>query len=353
MINDKSLKVSEFISKALFDPKTGYYRTKNPIGKNSDFITAPEISQVFGELTASYLLHIFSTKSGNISLVEMGAGKGTWLFDILSSIKKLADKNIPQAIDFFKRTEFHIIEINKALRKIQQERLKDFEINWHENFNEINQQLTTNNQQLFFISNELFDCFEIDQYIKTDIGWCERLVEEKDQKLQFITANFSQTSHKFVENILGVKKSEEAPFGAVFEYSQTAQDFMRNLCETLQKQGGIAINFDYGYFSNSFANTLQALQNHTKVSVLENPGEADITSHVNFAALDKIVKAFKLSSSLITQEEFLTSLGIEERRKILLKQNPKKADEINSAIDRLIKKDQMGELFKCHIIWKD
>jgi SAM-dependent MidA family methyltransferase len=242
------------MSEALFNPQTGYYRTKNPIGKNSDFITAPEISQVFGELLAVYLLHVASAKKTKIALVEMGAGKGTLFCDILTAIKKLSDKEIPQAVDFLERTAFHVIEINEVLQKIQKENLQEFQINWHQKFEEL--QLAPE-QEIFFITNELFDCFPIDQFVHTEIGWCERIINNKN----FTLAPFDKQIHDFVEKEIATL----APIGAVFEYSFAAREFMKQLCEALKTQGGIAINIDYGYIKNQFANTLQALKNHQKV----------------------------------------------------------------------------------------
>ncbi len=329
------------MSEALFNPASGYYRTKNPIGKNSDFITAPEISQVFGELLAAYFLQIASTKKSLIAFVEMGAGKGTLFFDILSSIKKLAAKNIPQAVDFLERATFHIIEIGEVLRDVQQKNLADFSVSWHENFENFVQK--NRDREIFFLSNELFDCFPIDQFVLTEIGWRERIVSDK----KFTLAPFEKKTHEFVEKEI----ASLAPIGAVFEYSLEARNFMTQLCGALKKQGGIAINIDYGYIKNEFANTLQALKNHQKCDVLENVGEADLTALVDFLALEKIVKNCGLNSSLISQAQFLTGLGIEERRKNLLTKNPSKTSEINSAIDRLIASDQMGDLFKCLIIW--
>jgi NADH dehydrogenase [ubiquinone] 1 alpha subcomplex assembly factor 7 len=344
------MKISHFTSRALFHPTSGYYRTRNPL---ADFITAPEISQVFGELIAAYLIdvtpHLLRGPKSKISLVEMGAGKGTLFFDILSTIKKLAEKKNPQAVDFLERATFHIIEINEVLKKIQQEKLKDFSVTWHESFDEfvvadpcVGLESVagrhTGRPLLFFISNELFDCFPIDQFVKTDIGWCERLIDSD----KFITANFDPEIHQFVQDLVQV----DAPFGAVFEHSSAAKNFMSQLCDALKTHGGIAINFDYGYVKTEFANTLQAIKNHQKVEVLKNVGEADITAHVDFSALEKIAKNYGLNSSIISQREFLISLGIEERRKIL-------PPSENSAIDRLVAMDQMGELFKAHIIWKN
>lgn len=317
---------------ALFNKTYGYYHTKNPIGKNFDFITAPEISQVFGELIAAYLLQIFSAKKDKISLVEMGAGRGTLFLDILQVIKNLAKNNNELAIQFIEKTKFHIIEINEILRNVQKEKLKEFDVKWHESFDEFLKEA----DRIFFISNEFFDCFPIDQFVKTDAGWCERLIDSG----RFITRNFDPKTNQFVQKLANF----DAPFGAVFECSESAQNFMIQLCETLKKKGGIAINFDYGYFKTEFANTLQAIKNHQKVNPLDNAGENDLTAHVDFGALDQIAQNLSLNSSLVTQREFLISLGIEERRK--------KLPEESSAIDRLIATDQMGELFKCHIIWK-
>jgi NADH dehydrogenase [ubiquinone] 1 alpha subcomplex assembly factor 7 len=374
-------KISDFINFALFDPSTGYYRTKNPIGKNSDFITAPEISQTFGELVAAYLLHIAATKEKSISLVEMGAGKGTWFKDILTSIQKLADKKITQALDFLERTTFHIIEINEVLAKVQRENLSEFAVKWHESFADfLNQpfdklRVTSSEtspsichpellkrypepvkgsdqqipKEIFFISNELFDCFAIDQFIKTADGWREKMVEKIDGKNQFTLAKFEQETHDFVES----KITSAAPIDAVFEYSKSARNFMAQLCQALKEAGGMAIIIDYGYAQTEFVSTLQAIKNHQKTSVLENVGESDITALVDFSALQKIAENFELSSSLISQREFLLGLGIEKRREILLqKKSTLEQKEINSAIDRLIDPNQMGELFKTLIIWK-
>jgi len=332
------MKISQFMRQALFNEADGYYRTKNPLGKNSDFITAPEISQTFGESIALYLLQIFSHKKEKISLVEMGAGRGVMMFDILSVIKKLAEKNNAQAVDFIEFADFHIIEISEALTKIQQEKLRDFKVKWHRDFSDFEKTA----QKIFFISNELFDCFPIDQFVLTEIGWRERIIIDKN----FTLAAFNKEIHQFVENEIG----SLAPIGAVFEYSEEARKFINQLCQALQNHGGIAINFDYGYFKHDFANTLQSLKNHEPVSVFTP--DCDITARVDFAALDKITKNYSLNSSLITQREFLISLGIKDRQKILIEKNPQLAAEITSAIERLIDPKQMGELFKCHIIWK-
>jgi SAM-dependent MidA family methyltransferase len=347
------MKISKLIEKSLFDEKSGYYKTKNPIGKNADFITAPEISQIFGELVAVYLLHVSQNSKNQIALVEMGAGKGTWFRDILQTINKLAQKNNPQALDFLSRTQFHIIEINSVLQKIQQQNLQNFTIKWHKNFDDF---LEQKNGEIFFISNELFDCFAIDQYVKTTKGWSERLVRFVDEKNfknpQFFLEEFNSETHDFVEEKLGKFLSQNAPINAIFEYSKTAQDFMKNLCKGIVDNGGIAINFDYGYCEYDFSNTLQAIKNHRKVDFIDALSDCDITACVDFFALDKIAKNFNLKTSLISQRKFLIELGALERNQQLIEKNPNQAQELEKSLERLISPLEMGELFKFHIIWQ-
>lgn len=338
------VKISEFITKALFDEKDGYYKKKNPIGAKSDFITSPEISQVFGELLAGYILHNCLNYEGKISLVEMGAGRGVLFYDILSTFKKLAQKN-EQIANLLSRMDFNIIEINPVLQNIQKEKLKDFKVNFYENLFDFSKGKET---KIVFISNELFDCFAIDQYVLCEEGWRERIILE-GEKRTFGLAPFTKEINDFVKSKIG---NILLPLGAVYEYSKSGEEFMTSLCNILKCNGQIAINIDYGYIKNLFVNTLQAVKNHKKWDVLKDPSEADITSHVNFNALDAISKDHGLNSSLVTQREFLLGLGIENRRQSLLKNSPNNSKDINLAIDRLINCDEMGDLFKVHIIWK-
>jgi len=347
------MKISTLIERVLFDDKCGYYKTKNPIGKNADFITSPEISQIFGELVAVYIIHVASNSKKQISLVEMGAGKGTWFKDILQTINKLIKKNNPQAVDFIGKVTFNIIEINPVLQKIQQQNLQNFPIKWHKNFDDFFKQKSG---EIFFISNELFDCFAIDQYIKTIDGWCERLIKFDDEKAfknpQFFLEKFKLQTNDFVEEKLGKILAKNAPINAVFEYSKSAQEFMKKLCEAIEESGGIAINFDYGYDGYDFSNTLQAIKNHQKIPFLEGLNDCDITAQVDFFALDKIVKNHGLNSSIVSQEEFFLSLGAKERIDFLIEKNPHLSSEIMNGFLRLTNKNEMGGLFKSHIFWK-
>ena len=326
--NNGPISVAQFMREVLFHPELGYYNQKNPFGRDGDFVTAPEISQVFGELIGAYFASLgmnyyFGKK---ISLVEMGAGRGTLMEDLLRIIKKIPD--------FFNYIDIHIIEISPRLKAIQQEKLKDYKITWWNDFDSFYAANSAN--PIFFIANELFDCFAINQLVKTKDGWVEKMICVKEEKLEF-----ALSSH--IQNI-----KIDTEIGAVLEVSTEAEILMEKLVNAVKQSGGIGLIIDYGYSKNEFKNTLQALKNHQHIDVLTEVGNADITALVNFEILEKIAKKFDLKTSLSTQKHFLELIGIEARRATLI--NGKTADEkqkINLAINRLIDPEQMGELFKC------
>lgn len=315
------MKISDVIAESLYNPKTGYYLTQNPIGRENDFITAPEISQIFGEVMATYLLHIYQNFNDKIALVEMGAGRGVWFYDILFTIEKLAQKKSQIAINFLQKTNFNIIEINHELTKIQQQKLQNYKINWYKSFEDFQ---NNNSQPIFFISNELFDCFPIDQYVKTEAGWQERLVIFDDKQNlstgRFVISNFDKEIDDFVVNQIGNHYANKARIGAVYEYSKMSQNLMNLLCLAIKMRGGILVNFDYGYDFYDFANSLQLIKNHQKINFFDGLQNADITALVDFIALDKIAKQHQLKTSLISQREFILSLNGEERLQNLIDQ---------------------------------
>lgn len=353
----KSYSLSQIINKALFDKENGYYRNKNPLGKNGDFITSPEISQIFGEVFLNYLLYIFSDKKPKLSLVEIGAGRGFLFSDILKSLNNLVKKNHLLALDFIGKASFHIVEINPVLIDIGRKNLQDlssiFKINWHENFDDF---LLAKQGEIYQFSNEFFDCFPIDQFVKTKQGWCERVMSFEDydkfSNPQIFTANFTSQIDQFVKSQLPINSQSQAKINAVFEYSKEARSFMNQLSQSLHKHGGISINCDYGYYDYDFANTLQAVSNHQKIDFIDSLSGCDITSHVDFFALDNIAKNFNLHTSLISQRQFLLELGAFERSQQLITKNPSMSQEIASSLERLTSPLEMGELFKFHIIWR-
>ncbi len=329
-----AIRISQFMNEALFHPQLGYYNKQNPFGKDGDFTTSPEISQVFGELIGAYLLMLWQNNYQNqkINLVEMGAGRGTLMKDLLGFAK-----NIPS---FEEKFNVSIIEISPRLQEVQKKNLKGYKINWYKDFNDFYQQ--NNDAPIFFISNELFDCFAINQFVKTKDGWAEKMVGMgSDGELQFVLR----------ETILPEFANDSAEIDDIFEESNQAQTFMEELSRAIKETNGIGIIVDYGYIKST-KNTLQALKNHKYADVLKEAGEADLTALVDFSVLQNIALKNNLKNSLITQREFLTALGVEERKdKLLEGKTIQKQQEIASAIDRLTDPKQMGDLFKVLIIW--
>lgn len=349
------LTIAEFMQEAMYNPQKGYYRTKKAIGKNQDFITAPEISSIFGELIAAYFLNFIIQSNKKIAFTEMGAGLGTLFFDITASFSRMA-KKLGKFEETKEKVSFNIIEISEELTKIQQEKLKnsEFEINWHQNFEDFQEK--NQNKQIYFIANELFDCFEIHQFAKTNNKWQEVMVALKKgifkSELSLILENFSQEKHNFIEKLANENEINHKKDEIIFEHSFKAQNFMEKLTNSIKNQGGIALIIDYGYYNSPLKNSLQSIKSHEKQDIFQNIYNSDLTALVNFKMLEKTAKNNNLQTSLVSQQNFLTSLGIKEKEQFLL-QNDKNIDknQLKNAVNRLIDSDQMGELFKCLIIW--
>ncbi|MFT6077529.1 MAG: SAM-dependent MidA family methyltransferase [Myxococcota bacterium] len=330
-----AIPVSSFMNEALFHPEFGYYKQQNPFGKKGDFVTAPEISQVFGELISAYLISIWQNNySGQkINLVEMGAGKGTLMKDILIFAQKITG--------FLDKVNVSIVEISPKLIEVQKLNLQGSKVSWYQDFASF--YAVNNEDPIFFVSNELFDCFAINQFVKTQDGIAQRMVGlDKDGELQFVA------SKVFVNDIIKNKLSEN---GDIFECSPSAESFMDELTFSIKKTGGIGLIIDYGYLESK-KSTLQAVKNHQYFDVLKEVGKVDITALVDFVNLANIALKNNLEASIISQRKFLLALGIESRRKkLLIGKGKKKQKEINGSIDRLVDNEQMGDLFKVLICW--
>ena len=333
------ISISTLMREALFNLKEGYYINNNPIGIQGDFITSPEISQVFGELISAYFFYIWQNNfhKQEISIVEMGAGTGLLMKDLIRYAKNHQD--------FIENIKFNIIEISPKLQDIQKKNLSNCDIIWHKSFKDFDQK---NNKPILFVANELFDCFAIDQFVKTSQGWLERVIINKNNNLKFTLANYCPVKDKFVNNLV----QQDVKNNDIFEYSTEGVNFIKNLIRTIKNNQGLALIIDYGYIQNHFTDTLQAIRNHKFCDILNNIGNSDLTSLVNFPILKSILDRENIENSLITQKKFLESLGIEIRRnQLTVKANKQVAKKINSAINRLIDPDQMGNLFKCLIFW--
>ncbi len=330
----KPIRIDKFISFSLFD-KNSYYLSQNPIGQSKDFITSPEISQLFGEILGAYILNywIKNIKS-SFNLIELGPGKGTLLNDILKTAK--LNNN------FIKNVDIKLIEKNQKLIKIQKEnfdKLNLKKIKWLEYF-KIN-----NNKPSIIYSNEFFDCLPIRQFYKKS-DWYEKFVKyDKDLDI-FSVLDKKVTSAKDLKELSSYEK-----YG-IAELSHSREKIFQTLCKHIVKNKGIIILIDYGYKDPIRNFTLQFISRHKKTHIFENIGEQDISSLVNFEKLINITSKYKLKvAEFCTQKDFLISNGIITRKNFLKKNtNEKEKRIIEEGFDILTNNNKMGKHFKVLII---
>lgn len=320
--------VDRFMALALGHPRFGYYMTRDPLGLAGDFVTAPEISQIFGELLG--LLAATSWQAlgepAELALVELGPGRGTLMADALRAGKALPG--------FTAALDVHLVEMSPVLQRAQAASLKDSgkSPTWHPSVASL-----PDDRPLIILANEFFDAVPIRQFQRYQGQWHERLVGVNAEGrlamgLSPMVSNFDAPGEE----------------GAVFETSPVSHEIMRQLAEKIVAQGGVLVAIDYGHPRFAFGDTLQAVRKHKFAPVLENPGEADITAHVDFSALAIAAKrAGARPYPILTQATLLERLGVHHRAEILRKKasDPR---EIDIAVERLAgtAPEAMGLLFK-------
>lgn len=320
------LRLDQFIDQALYHPAYGYYRTTIPVGKSGDFITAPEICSLFGELIGLFLLDYWHQTGcpAPIRLVELGPGKGTMMADILKSF------HLRPAI--FDHLTVHLVEVSESLKTLQQEQLKSYPFaTWQSSLAEV-----PDGFQLI-IGNEFFDALSIRQFI-FDGTWGERFVTYDGSKFCFTELTCEQAPVDF---------TPEAP--CFVETSEASLAYADLIADKISKQGGLGLFIDYGAEKEPWTgDSLQTMKKNRYMDVLSHIGTADITHHVDFLSLKNQFKNKGLTTfGSLTQGNFLTNLGIELR----LQQQSKllSSDELKKlqlAIFRLISPKYMGQLFK-------
>ena len=335
------ISLRDYMAFCLSDPDYGYYSTKKPLGKEGDFITAPEISQIFGELIGLWFVNFWEGKGSppNIALFELGPGRGLLMRDILRAFKIR-----PALLETLK---VHQVEINPHLKKEQKAAIAPVQIQHHENVTEALKALE--GKTTLLVANEFFDAFPIDQYVYKDQAWQKRSITYDSNKdaFQFQEDPFEDTCG----NCTFPMKPNE---GTVMESAPLVENFFREICQHITQNGGAGLIIDYGYDQFCYGDTFQALEHHKKVRHLENPGGRDLTVHVNFATLLRIAQQHKgFKSTLETHVDFLQNLGIDIRTNSLAKnaQDFQIKEDLMNATNRLVAKDQMGELFKALQIW--
>ena len=333
--NNDLFTLDKFIEESLYNKKYGYYMKKNPFGKSGDFITAPNISILFSEMIAIWVIS-FWEKLGcpnHFNLIELGAGNGEMMRVLANTFKKF-----PQ---FKKSCKINILEKSRLLRQIQKTNIEDTKIKWLNNLNELN------DFPCIFIANEFFDALPIKQFLKKENKWYERHVNfSNNKKLEYLDIPFEM--QKF-ENEIKFKISHKQTF---IEYSPLCTQYIQTMINKIKLNNGGILIIDYAYIEKEMKNTLQAVSKHKYCDVLKGFRNSDITYNLSFNLINKIVKKIGGCSSLSTnQKKFLTKLGILERAEILSKKMPfsEKAD-IYFRIKRLIDESQMGHLFKVMFI---
>jgi NADH dehydrogenase [ubiquinone] 1 alpha subcomplex assembly factor 7 len=329
---DGPMPVAQFMALALGHPAHGYYTTRDPLGE--DFITAPEISQMFGELIGLWAAAVWQQmeKPRRVLLVELGPGRGTLMADTLRAAKIMKDFRVALAV--------HLVETSPALQRRQEQALKDcgVPVFWHRDLAQVPQC-----DPLIVVANEFFDALPVHQAVRAKSGWHERMVGVGDDgKLTLALAP---------DPIPGFSaglppKLRDAPVGAVYEWRSDA--FGHELAAGLVRQSGAALIVDYGH-EGGIGETLQGVAQQTFASALERPGEVDLSAHVDFSALARAAeKAGARAHGPVPQAELLRRLGIEARAARLKAAAPARAGEIDAALARLTEGGPrgMGELFK-------
>lgn len=331
------ISVSEYMRMCLSDPQDGYYMTRDPFGRGGDFTTAPEVSQMFGELIGIWIVETWRAMGSpkRVMVSEIGPGRGTLIKDMARTIGKLA----PELRD---ATRFKLIEISGKLRLAQATTLQGTggTFDWYSTVDELPK------RPLIIVGNELFDAIPIRQYVKTPSGWRERMIDiDGDEKLRFIAGAGS------VDPSLLPPDAANAADGAIVEFAPQRTVLMQKIAERIALYGGAGLFIDYGYLEPALGDTLQALRKHEYDDVFASPGEADLTAHVDFDALAAEATRHGLTAQLTTQGEFLLECGLLERAgKLGGPLDAAGRARIESEVMRLASPREMGELFKVLIV---
>ncbi|MDP3895549.1 MAG: class I SAM-dependent methyltransferase [Mesorhizobium sp.] len=325
--------VADYMALCLFDPLDGYYTTREPFGRDGDFVTSPEISQMFGEIVGVWLVSAWRTLGAptRITIAEIGPGRGTLMRDALRTIGKIAP-------DLAAAAGIAMIETSPRLTAVQRATLGDAaaRMAWHTGIDALPA------RPLLIVANELFDAVPIRQYVKTEGGWRERLVGlDETGGLAFVAGPGS------VDIALLPPGASEAPAGGIAEIAPARTAMMDTIAARIAGQGGAGLFIDYGYAAPAVGDTLQALRAHEFDGVLAHPGEADLTAHVDFAALAAEAQRHGLETCLFSQGEFLLRMGLLERAgRLGAEASEAVRDRLRGDVERLAGPDAMGELFK-------
>ena len=324
---DGPMSVADYMSECLLHPEFGYYATRDPLGVQGDFITAPEISQMFGELIGLCLAQSWldQGRPSQFALAELGPGRGTLMGDILR-----ATRGVP---GFHDAAQVVLLDASPTLRAVQVETLRDHAPRWVDTITDLP------DLPLFLVANEFFDALPIRQFLRDGDGWRERLIGADGDTLTFgLGAQAPQVAL--------THRLEDTQDGDLVEICAPALPILTEVARRITSNGGAALIIDYGDW-HSLGDTFQALRAHETADPLANPGQADLTAHVDFEPLTLAAKAAGCAHTRLTpQGVFLERLGITARAQALADADGKARDTVIAAHRRLTHPDEMGNLFK-------
>lgn len=312
------------VARYMGESNARYYTSRDPLGAGGDFTTAPEISQMFGEMVGLWCADLW-LRAGkpNVAYAELGPGRGTLARDAL---RVMAKQGLTPPV--------HFVEGSAALRQAQSGAVAAAQ--FHDTLDTL-----PDNQPLLLVANEFLDALPIRQLVMTEQGWRERMVALDADGERFIFAAGPSPMDDAVP-----ADQRQQPVGTVIETCPGAAAIIAALSARLAAQGGAALFIDYGFCQPQTGETLQALRAHEKVGVFSAPGEMDLTAHVDFGTLAQIARDAGVVVDLATQGQWLSAMGIGMRAQSLCNAAPARAPEIAEAHNRLVDADQMGDLFK-------
>jgi NADH dehydrogenase [ubiquinone] 1 alpha subcomplex assembly factor 7 len=319
---DGPMRLDRFMGLCLGHPQYGYYVTRDPLGAEGDFVTAPEVSQVFGELIGIWAAGAFLAmgEPARFNLVELGPGRGTLMADMLRTIRKVSPRLAAAAV-------LHLVETSPVLRA-RQRQVVGPDANWHMSLEDVPDAPT------ILIANEFFDAIPIRQFERQGGAWHERLVGLAQGRL--------------APGLSGPVPGPDGRDGDVIEHAPAREAIARHLGERLARHPGAALIIDYGHLRSAPGDTLQAMRRHGFAGVIDRPGECDLTSHVDFEALGRALEEGGAAiHSGLTQRAFLLAMGLEARFERLMRGADLTVTAmLKRQMARLADESQMGNLFK-------
>lgn len=344
MSDQGPLTVAQFMEDALTHPRLGYYMGRDPFGRGGDFITAPEISQMFGELIGLWCVVQWQAMGSPdpVRLVELGPGRGTMMADTLRAGRG--------AEGFLESLDVSLVEISPSLKTLQEDTLVKTpaihtarSLTWWSDFSEIPE------GPLLAVANEFIDALPVHQFQMTSDGWRERLVGPGEGGFRFVLADGPPAEGVIPPAVDNARENarENTPEGAIVEVRPRATALARAMAGRLTRNPGAVLIIDYGHGESAAGDTLQAVKGHEYQDPLLEPGEADLTAHVDFAEFGRAAEeAGARVLGPVTQAAFLLELGLETRAQALMTAAPEHRQEIDQSFHRLTDDGGMGRLFK-------